>query len=149
MITSSGPTVITRTGPTPTDWMTFDGLLIRPLAVPPCALPGWSGAGTRRPGLEDVGPEGEPVDDRAGQARVGERLAPFAERGVAGDRDRGPLVALGQDLEEQLGTPPVEVQVSELVETQQVEPPYRPITLDSSRSSSASTSSLTRAAAVT
>ena len=42
---------------------------------------------------------------------------------VGGDRDRGPLVALGQDLEEELGTPPVEVEVAELVETEQVQAP--------------------------
>ena len=72
-------------------------------------------------GLEDVGPEGEPIDDCTSQARVGERLAPFGEGRVGGDRDRGSLIALGEDLEEQLGAPPVEVQVAQLIEAEQVD----------------------------
>src|SRR5664280_2351268 len=55
-------------------------------------------------------------DERRGQPRVGERLAPLAERGVRRDCDRGPLVALGEHLEQELRTPPVEVQVPQLVE---------------------------------
>lgn len=62
----------------------------------------------------------------AAQPRVGERLAPLAERRVGGDRDRGPLVALGQHQEQELGPPSVEVQVPELGEAQQVEPPIPP-----------------------
>ena len=70
-----------------------------------------------------MGPEREPVDDRRGEPRVGERLAPLGERRVAGDRDAGPLVALGEDLEQQLRTAPVEVEIAELVQTEKVEPP--------------------------
>ena len=67
-------------------------------------------------------PEGESVDDRGGEARVGERLAPFAERCVRGDRDRRPLIPLGEDLEEQLGTPAIQMQVAQLVEAEKVDP---------------------------
>ncbi len=55
-------------------------------------------------GLEDVGVEGDPVDDRGDQAGLGEDGAPFAERQVGPDRDGGSFVPLGDDLEEQLGT---------------------------------------------
>lgn len=68
------------------------------------------------PGLEDVGPGGEPVDDGPGEARIAERPAPFAERCVAGDGDRHPLVTLGQDLEEELGAALIEMEIAELVE---------------------------------
>src|ERR1700735_4468347 len=54
-------------------------------------------------GLEDVGVEGDPVDDRGDQAGVGEDGAPFAEREIGPDRDRGLLFSFGDDLEEQLG----------------------------------------------
>jgi len=58
-----------------------------------------------------VGPEGKPVDDRRRKPRVGERLAPLAEGGVGGHRDRRAFVALGQDLKQELGATAVEMQV--------------------------------------
>ena len=73
------------------------------------------------PGLDDVGVEGEPVDDGGGQAGVGERPAPFAEGVVAGHADRCSFFAFGQDLEEQLGAAGVDADVAELVDQEQVE----------------------------
>jgi hypothetical protein len=50
---------------------------------------------------------------------VGEDRAPLAEGQVAGHRDRGPFLPLGDDLEQQLGPSRVEMDIAELVETQQ------------------------------
>jgi hypothetical protein len=44
----------------------------------------------------------EASNDGRGEPRVGERLAPFAEGRVRGDRDRGPRVALGENVEKAL-----------------------------------------------
>ena len=44
-------------------------------------------------GLDDVGVEGEPVDDGGGEAGVGEGGAPFGERGVGRAGDGGFLLA--------------------------------------------------------
>jgi hypothetical protein len=63
-----------------------------------------------------VGPEGEAVDHGGGQAGIGEDLAPLAEAGVGGQGDGGPLLAFGDDLEQQLGTPDVDADVADLVE---------------------------------
>ena len=51
-------------------------------------------------GLDDVAVEGEPVDDRGAESRVGEGLGPARERLVGGDRDAVFLLAFGEDLEE-------------------------------------------------
>jgi hypothetical protein len=51
-------------------------------------------------GLEDVGVEGDPVDDRGDEAGVGEDGSPFAERQVGPDRDGGSFLAFGDDLEQ-------------------------------------------------
>src|SRR6266542_3152629 len=66
-----------------------------------------AGAGGAQPvgvgaGGDDQRVERQAVDDRSGQARVGEGLAPLAERGIAGHRDGGFLLAFGDDLEQQL-----------------------------------------------
>ena len=53
-------------------------------------------------GVDDVGVEGEPVDDGGGQSGVGEGVAPLAERGVRSAGDGGSFLAGGDDLEEQL-----------------------------------------------
>ena len=60
-------------------------------------------------GVDDVGVEGEPVDDGGGQSGVGEGVAPLAERGVRSAGDGGSFLAGGDDLEEQLGPAGVEV----------------------------------------
>ncbi len=72
-------------------------------------------------GLEDVATEGAPVDDGGAEPRVGEGLGPAAVRFVGGDRDAVALLAFGEDLEEQLGAAPVELEVAELVEAEQVD----------------------------
>jgi hypothetical protein len=51
-------------------------------------------------GFDDVGVEGEPVDDRGAQAWVGEGAGPFGECGVGGDGDGCFLFPFGEDLEE-------------------------------------------------
>src|SRR5829696_8247482 len=54
-------------------------------------------------GVDDVGAVGEAVDDGLGEPGVGEHLRPFAEREVGGDDQRAAFVALGEDLEDELG----------------------------------------------
>ena len=68
------------------------------------------------------------VDDRGGEAGVGEGLSPLGERCVGGDRHGCPLLTLGppadagiprsEHLEEQFGSARVEVDVAELVEAE-------------------------------
>src|SRR5947207_638106 len=53
-------------------------------------------------GLDDVCVEGDAVDDGGDEARVGDDLAPLAERQVGRDGDAGLLFAFGEDLEQQL-----------------------------------------------
>src|SRR5215472_6269676 len=71
-------------------------------------------------GLEDVGVEGDPVDDRGNQARVGNHRAPLAERQGGADGDGGSFVAFGDDLEQQFGAAGVDLDVAELVQAEQV-----------------------------
>src|SRR5512142_945460 len=73
-------------------------------------------------GGDDVGVEGEPVHDGSAQPRVGEGGCPLAEGGVGGDRDGGAFLAFGEDLEQQLGAAPVQLEVAELIQAQQVDP---------------------------
>jgi len=79
-------------------------------------------------GLEDVGVESDPVDDRGDQAGVGEDGAPFAEWQVGPDRDGGSFLPFGDDLEEQLGAAVVDLDVAELVQLCRC--PHRPIYAD-------------------
>lgn len=67
-------------------------------------------------GLEDVGVEGDAVDDGGDEPGVGDDGAPFAEGQVAGQGDAGFLFAFGEDLEQQLGAAGVELDVAELVD---------------------------------
>ena len=62
-------------------------------------------------GLEDVGVEGDAVDDGCDQSRVGEDGPPPREGQVGGDRDGGPFLACGDDLEEQFGASGVDLDV--------------------------------------
>ena len=71
-------------------------------------------------GLDDVGAVGDAIDDGGGQARVGEGLGPFAERGVRGDGDSGSFFAFGEDLEEELGGVLIEAYVAEFVDREEV-----------------------------
>src|SRR5829696_1417186 len=73
-------------------------------------------------GLDDVGVEGEPVDNGSGQSRVGEGVAPFGEGGVGGAGDGGAFFSGGDDLKQQLGAARVQGQVADLVQTEQIEP---------------------------
>ena len=57
---------------------------------------------------------GAVFDDGAGQAGIGEGLAPFTERMVAGHADRCSFFAFGQDLEEQLDAAGVDADVAGL-----------------------------------
>ena len=72
-------------------------------------------------GLDDVGVEGDAVDDGGDEAGVGDDFAPFAEGEVRGDGDAGLLLSFGQDLEQQLAASGVELDVAELVEAEQIE----------------------------
>src|SRR5262249_26259441 len=63
-------------------------------------------------GLEDMGVEGDPVDDGGDQAGSG-KTVPHALNGR--------FVPLGDDLEEQLGALGVDLDVAELVEQQEVQ----------------------------
>lgn len=67
-----------------------------------------------------MGAVGGAVDDGCGEAFVVEGLAPFAERGVGRDGDRGAFFSLGEDLGEQLGGVLVEVDAAEFVYGEQV-----------------------------
>ena len=67
-------------------------------------------------GVDDVGAVGEAVDDGLGQPGVGEDLGPLAERQVGGDDQRAAFVALGEDLEDELGGAVGQREVAELVE---------------------------------
>jgi hypothetical protein len=73
-------------------------------------------------GLDDGGVVGEPVDDRGAQAGVGEGLGPAAEGFVGRDCDGGLLFAFGEDLEEEFGAAPVELEVAQFIQTEQVDP---------------------------
>src|SRR5580700_7004152 len=72
-------------------------------------------------GGDDVRVEGEPVDDGRTQPRVGEGGGPFGEGGVGRDRDGGAFLAFGEDLEQQFGAAPVQLEVAELVQAQKVD----------------------------
>ena len=68
-----------------------------------------------------MGVEGDAVDDGGDEPWVGEDAAPFAERQVGGDGDRGAFFACGDDLEEQLGSAGVDLDVAKFVEAEQGE----------------------------
>src|SRR3954451_23189541 len=73
-------------------------------------------------GLDDVRPVGEPVDQRLTETRVRKDLSPLREWQVGGDNDRGPLRAIGDHLEQELGAEFGEWHVAELVEADQLDP---------------------------
>ena len=53
--------------------------------------------------LEDVDVMGKAIEQRAGQSLGAEHAGPLIEGQVAGDDDRTALVALAEDLKQQLG----------------------------------------------
>ncbi len=72
-------------------------------------------------GLDDLAVEGEAVDDRGAESRVGEGLRPAGERFVGGDRDGRLLLPFGQYLKQQLSPAAVQLEVSKLVADQEIE----------------------------
>ena len=67
-------------------------------------------------GVDDVGSVGEPVNDRLGEAGVGEDFRPFAEGEVGGHDQAAAFVAFGEDLEDELGGAVGQGEVAEFVE---------------------------------
>ena len=63
-----------------------------------------------------MGVEGDPVDDRGDQAGIGHDGSPLAERQVAAQGDAGAFLAFGDDLEQQLGAPGIDLDVAQFVE---------------------------------
>ena len=68
--------------------------------------------------LEDVDVLGQPVEQRASQPFGAEDLGPFVEGQIRGHERRCLLVALGEDLEQQLGAGLRQRDVAELVHDQ-------------------------------
>ena len=71
-------------------------------------------------GFDDLPGEGQPVDDGRAQPWVGEGLGPRGERLVGGDRHRRAFFTFGEDLEQQLRAAPVQLQVAQLVDQDQI-----------------------------
>ncbi|MFT5324336.1 MAG: hypothetical protein ACI8P0_002197 [Planctomycetaceae bacterium] len=71
--------------------------------------------------LEDVAMVGESIQQGRRHAFALEDLAPVAKREVAGDQQAAAFVAVGEDLEQQLGSGPTERQVAQFVDDQQVD----------------------------
>ena len=69
--------------------------------------------------LDDVRPVGQPVQESRSEIGVPEYLGPVPEAEVAGDDHRAPLVALGQDLEQELGSFLGEGDVAQLIDDEQ------------------------------
>ena len=67
-------------------------------------------------GLQDVGVEGDAVDDGGDEPGVGEHGSPLAERQIRPDGDGGSFLPFGDDLEQQLGASGIELNVAELVD---------------------------------
>src|ERR1035437_2083506 len=66
--------------------------------------------------LEDVNVVGKAIEQRAREALGGEHASPLVEGQVAGDDDRAALVALAEDLEQQLGAGRRQRNVSQFVD---------------------------------
>ncbi len=64
----------------------------------------------------------EPVQQGGGHAFALEDLVPVAEREIAGDQQAAAFVAVGEHLEQQLGSGAAERQVAEFIDDQQVNP---------------------------
>src|SRR6266704_6178153 len=70
--------------------------------------------------FEDVDVVGQPVEQRAGQPLGPEHAGPLVERQIAGDDSRAALVALAEDLEQQLGAGRRQRYVAEFIDDQQL-----------------------------
>ena len=76
--------------------------------------------------LQDVGVVGETVQQRAGEPFRTEGLGPFVEGRVGGHQDGAPLLALGEDFEEQLRPGARQGREAQFVDDQQVHPRHLP-----------------------
>ena len=72
--------------------------------------------------VRDVGMVPEAVEQRRGEFLVAEDLHPLAEREVGRDDRRAPLVAVGEEVEQQLAAGALEGHEAELVDDQQRDP---------------------------
>ena len=70
--------------------------------------------------LHDVDVMGQPIEQRASQPLGAEDLGPFVEGQIRGHQRRCLLVALGEDLEQQLGAGLRQRHVAELVDDQEI-----------------------------
>ncbi len=70
-------------------------------------------------GREDVGVVAEAVEQRGGELLVAEDLEPLGERKVGGDDHGPPLVAVGEQVEEQFAAGPVEGHEADFIDDQQ------------------------------
>ena len=98
--------------------------------------------------LQDVHVVGEPVQQRSGEAFRAEDFGPLVERQIGGHQDGAPLVALGEDLEEQFRPGAGQGHEAQLVDDQQVEAGQLPLEVEQPSLVLASISSWTRPAAV-
>ena len=72
--------------------------------------------------LQDVNAVGEAVQQGAGEPLGAEDLRPLVEGQIGGDQDGSSLVALAEDLEEELGPCLGERDEAQLVDDEQLEP---------------------------
>ncbi len=59
--------------------------------------------------------------EREQEPWIGEGLCPAGERFVGGDRDRRALLPLSQNLKQQLGAAPIQLEIAELVHQDQID----------------------------
>ena len=62
----------------------------------------------------------EPVEDGGGDHLVAEDLAPLRDHLIGGDEHAAALVATGDELEEEVGAAPLEGQVPELIDDEEL-----------------------------
>lgn len=72
--------------------------------------------------LDDLAVMRHTVQERRGHLGVSEDLRPFAERQVCRHQHRGPLVELGEQMEQELGAVAGERQVAKLIEHDDIRP---------------------------
>jgi hypothetical protein len=66
-------------------------------------------------GLDDAAVAGQTIQQRAGHFGIGKNARPFAEGKICGGDDRGPLIELADQIEQQLAAGLSEGQIAELV----------------------------------
>src|SRR5262249_38678633 len=76
--------------------------------------------------LEDVAMVAKPVEQGGGHPLALEHLPPFTERQIARHQDAPPLIAVGEDPEEQLDAASAHRHVAQLVADQQMSPVQPP-----------------------